>query len=187
MRRTSIGLAPSNSRCVPALSFTRAACELCCSQIDALLPNVRPKYHLSQPLDAFLLSLHKLLMELPSIPPQHPLHASRSLSKQNVAVPYIRPLPTEDTNWKVAFDAPTDIVLAGSWATKTAVKAKDSVRYQIDVAVAMPPVRTSKLNLVTPSNLVWCGVHRVSSRRRTTSMDVSSRNAHTTSPSLLQL
>ncbi|KAI0674034.1 Nrap protein [Trametes maxima] len=107
-------------------------------QIDALLPNVRPKYNHVQPLEAFLMALHKLLMGLPSVPPQHPLHASRTLSKKAVAVPYVRPLPTEDTNWKVSFDKPSEIVLAGSWATKTAVKGKDSSRYEVDVAVEMP-------------------------------------------------
>nr|VWO97778.1 Ubiquitin-conjugating enzyme E2 2 [Ganoderma boninense] len=107
-------------------------------QIDALLPNVRPKYHLSQPLDNLLVSLHKFLTDLPSSPPQHPLHAARALSLKGIAVPYIRPFPTEDTNWKVAFEAPSEIVLCGSWATKTAVKAKDSTKYQVDVALAMP-------------------------------------------------
>ncbi|RDX41283.1 Nrap protein [Lentinus brumalis] len=108
-------------------------------QIDALLPNVRPKYQHSQPLDAFLLALHKLLVDAPSVAPQHPLHASRSLSKKGIAVPYIRPLPTEDTNWKVAFDPPTDVVLVGSWPTRTSVKGKDALRYTVDIAVAMPP------------------------------------------------
>ncbi|KAI1798486.1 Nrap protein [Ganoderma leucocontextum] len=107
-------------------------------QIDALLPNVRPKYHLSQSLDNFLLSLHSFLTDLPPLPPQHPLHAARSLSVKAIAVPYIRPLPTEETNWKVAFEPPSEIVLGGSWATKTAVKGKDSTKYQVDVAVAMP-------------------------------------------------
>ncbi|TBU24395.1 Nrap protein [Dichomitus squalens] len=77
-------------------------------------------------------------MDLPSTPPQHPLHASRTLSQNGVAVPYIRPLPTEDTNWKVAFEPPSEIVLAGSWATKTAVKGKDTSKYEVDVAVAIP-------------------------------------------------
>ncbi|CDO77351.1 hypothetical protein BN946_scf184786.g12 [Trametes cinnabarina] len=108
-------------------------------QIDALLPNVRPKYNHAQPLEAFLLALHKLLMNMPSVSPQHPLHASRTLSQKGVAVPYVRPLPTEDTNWKVSFEKPSEIVLAGSWATKTAVKAKDGAKYEVDVAVEMPP------------------------------------------------
>ncbi|KAL7284370.1 hypothetical protein ACG7TL_001660 [Trametes sanguinea] len=107
-------------------------------QIDALLPNVRPKYTHAQPLEAFLMSLHKLLMGLPSVSPQHPLHASRALSQKGIAVPYVRPLPTEDTNWKVSFEKPSEIVLGGSWATKTAVKAKDGAKYEVDVAVEMP-------------------------------------------------
>ncbi|KAL1939289.1 hypothetical protein VTO73DRAFT_10092 [Trametes versicolor] len=78
------------------------------SQIDAMLPNVRPKYDKSQSLDTILLSIHKLLMELPAIAPQHPLHASRTLSKQC------------------------------SWITKTAVKAKDSAPFTADLAIEMP-------------------------------------------------
>ncbi|KAI0759414.1 Nrap protein [Trametes elegans] len=107
-------------------------------QIDALLPNVRPKYDRAQALEAFLMSLHKLIIALPSIPPKHPLEVSRTYSKKGIAVPYVRPLPTEETNWKVAFEKPAEIVLAGSWATKTAVKGKDSTMYEVDVAVEMP-------------------------------------------------
>ncbi|KAI0916701.1 hypothetical protein AcV5_003115 [Taiwanofungus camphoratus] len=107
-------------------------------QIDALLPNVRPKYQRSAPLDKFLLSLHNHLAALPPIAPQHPLAASRDLLKKGIAVPYALPLPTEETNWKVAFEKPREILLVGSWALKTAVKAKDQHKYGIDVAVAMP-------------------------------------------------
>ncbi|KAI8970659.1 Nrap protein [Trametes punicea] len=107
-------------------------------QIDALLPNVRPKYNQSQPLETFLMSLHKILMAMPPIPPQHPLHASRTLSEKGIAVPYARPLPTEETNWKVSFEKPSEMVLAGSWATKTAVKGKDGTKFGVDVAVEMP-------------------------------------------------
>ncbi|KAH9829045.1 Nrap protein [Rhodofomes roseus] len=107
-------------------------------QIDALLPNVRAKYHRSAPLDKFLLSLHTFLNGLPSIPPKHPLAASRDLQKKGVAVPYVLPQPTEDTNWKVAFEKPAEILLVGSWALKTSVKAKDGRRYVVDLAVTMP-------------------------------------------------
>ncbi|TFY57330.1 hypothetical protein EVJ58_g7084 [Rhodofomes roseus] len=107
-------------------------------QIDALLPNVRAKYHRSAPLDKFLLSLHTFLSGLPSIPPKHPLAASRDLQKKGVAVPYVLPQPTEDTNWKVAFEKPAEILLVGSWALKTSVKAKDGRRYVVDLAVTMP-------------------------------------------------
>ena len=110
-------------------------------QIDALLPNVRPKTSRQPPLDHFLLSLHSLLLEIPPIPPQHPLEASRNLLKKGIAVPYSLPLPTEGTNWKVSFEKPADILLVGSWANKLSVKAKDGKRFGVDVAVEMPDVR----------------------------------------------
>ncbi|KAL6304485.1 Nrap protein [Sparassis latifolia] len=107
-------------------------------QIDAILPSVRPRYKRSTPLDRFLLSLHTFFNALPSIPPQHPIVASRDLLKKGIAVPYPLPLPTEDTNWKVSFEKPSEILLVGSWALKTSVKAKDGNPYNVDIAVAMP-------------------------------------------------
>ncbi|KAJ3523279.1 hypothetical protein NM688_g8755 [Phlebia brevispora] len=107
-------------------------------QIDALLPNVRPKYERSGPLDRFLLALHAFLKSLPSIEAQHPLAASRQLLKKGVAVPYSSPLPTEDTNWKVSFEPPTELTVVGSWPTKLSVKAKDKRPYTVDLAVEMP-------------------------------------------------
>lgn len=113
---------------------------MCWGKIDALVPNVRPKYHRSAPLDKFLHSLHTFLNGLPSIAPKHPLTAQRDLQKKGVSVPYVLPQPTDDTNWKVAFEKPDDILLVGSWALKTSVKAKDGHRYGVDVAVTMPEV-----------------------------------------------
>ena len=57
-------------------------------------------------------------------------------------MPYVLPQPTEDTNWKVAFEKPADILLVGSWALKTCVKAKDGHCYGVDVAVTMPEVHS---------------------------------------------
>ncbi|KAK1228630.1 U3 snoRNP protein [Marasmius sp. AFHP31] len=107
-------------------------------QIDALLPNVRPKQKLTPPLDRFLLHLHTFLFNLPSILPRHPLEAARSLLKKGVSVPYSTPMPNEDTNWKVAFEKPSDITLIGSWANKTHVKGQDGCKYGVDLAVEMP-------------------------------------------------
>lgn len=95
------------------------------------------------------MALHKFLMDLPAVSPQHPLHASRTLTKRGVDVPYVRPLPTEETNWKVSFEKPSEILLAGSWATKTAVKGKDSAKYEVDVAVEMPSVCLLTIYLCT--------------------------------------
>jgi U3 small nucleolar RNA-associated protein 22 len=104
------------------------------------LPNVRPKQSRAAPLEKFLLKLHTFLMQLPSIETQHPLEAARKLQKKGVAVAYCAPLPTEDTNWKVAFEKPDDITLVGSWPNKVSVKAKDGLKYGVDVAVQMPDV-----------------------------------------------
>ncbi|KAI0792762.1 Nrap protein [Abortiporus biennis] len=107
-------------------------------QIDALLPNVRPKYQRFSPVERFLYSLHSHLTSIPSISPRHPLVASKDLLKKGIAIPYPLPMPTEDTNWKVAFEKPNDIQLVGSWPNKLSVKGKDGERYGVDVAVEMP-------------------------------------------------
>ncbi|EGN97143.1 hypothetical protein SERLA73DRAFT_92146 [Serpula lacrymans var. lacrymans S7.3] len=107
-------------------------------QIDALLPNVRPKGSQKSPLDHFLMTLHTFLRSLPSIPAQHPLLAYKSLGKQGVAVPYTLPFPTRETKWKVTFEKPTDITLVGSWANKISVKGKDDKHFGVDIAVEMP-------------------------------------------------
>jgi U3 small nucleolar RNA-associated protein 22 len=60
--------------------------------------------------------------------------------KESVAVPYATPLPTEETNWKVAFQPPENITVVGSWANKLSVKPKDGERYTVDLAVQMPNV-----------------------------------------------
>ncbi|PPQ96699.1 hypothetical protein CVT26_010251 [Gymnopilus dilepis] len=107
-------------------------------QIDALLPNVRPKASRVPPLEKFLFELHSFLKDVPSVAPQHPLEAARKLQKKGVAVPYALPLPTEETNWKVAFEPPSEINLVGSWANKVSVKPKDGLKFGVDLAVEMP-------------------------------------------------
>ena len=63
--------------------------------------------------------------------------------KQDVAVPYSLPMPTEETNWKVAFEKPSNITIVGSWGNKLSVKGKDKAPFCVDVAVEMPDVRGS--------------------------------------------
>jgi len=68
------------------------------------------------------------------------LDASRKCRETGIEVPFPLPLPAEETKWKVAFEAPSDITLVGSWANKVTVKPKDEKRYGVDVAVEMPSV-----------------------------------------------
>ena len=132
-------------------------------QIDALLPNVRPKDSRKQLIDKFLFSLHACLSNLPSVEPLHPLVASRALSEglflsrakkrslknrdvtppQIITVPYPLPVPTEDANWKVAFDKPANMAIVGSWINNVSVKRTDDEPWIIDVVVEMPPARLS--------------------------------------------
>ncbi|KAJ7581471.1 Nrap protein [Mycena floridula] len=107
-------------------------------QIDALLPNVRPKPSRIPPLERFLMSLHTLLTSLAAVTPVHPLEASRKLLKKGVSVPYSLPLPSEETNWKVAFQKPSEINVVGSWANKLSVKGNDGYRFGVDLALEMP-------------------------------------------------
>ncbi|KAJ7914876.1 Nrap protein-domain-containing protein [Mycena leptocephala] len=108
-------------------------------QIDALLPNVWPKAAKIPPLDRFLQKLHEVLMALTPVAPQHPLEAARKLIKKGVSVPYSMPQPSEDTNWKVAFERPSDITVVGSWPNKISVKGKDGSKFGVDLGVEMPP------------------------------------------------
>ncbi|KAF8559467.1 Nrap protein [Imleria badia] len=107
-------------------------------QVDALLPNVRPKESRRAALDQFLLALRSHLLSLPHTQPQNPLVAARELSKNGIAVPFALPHPTQETKWTVAFEPPSDIHVVGSWANKISVKKKDGGYFGVDLAIEMP-------------------------------------------------
>ena len=65
------------------------------------------------------------------------------MSSQTISVPYPLPTPTEDVNWKVAFEKPVNIAIVGSWINNLAVKRKDDEPWVVDVAVEMPSVSIS--------------------------------------------
>jgi hypothetical protein len=92
------------------------------------------------------------------------LEAARKLQKKGVAVPYSLPLPTEETNWKVAFEPPGEINLVGSWSNQVSVKPKDGLKVGVDLAIEMPNVSgisfvvLSSLN-IAPVTLPGKGLH----------------------------
>jgi U3 small nucleolar RNA-associated protein 22 len=94
-----------------------------------------------------LLALHAFIMKISSTASEHPLEASRRLLKKGISVPYSLPLPSEETNWKVSFEPPSDITLVGSWPNKLSVKAKDGHPFGVDLAVEMPNVSVDKIML----------------------------------------
>ncbi|KAG9311330.1 Nrap protein [Chiua virens] len=107
-------------------------------QIDALLPNVRPKASRNAPLDQFLLALRSHLLSLPSVRPQNPVVAARALSKNGVAVPFALPHPTQEMKWTVAFEPPSDVQVVGSWANKISMKKKGDNCFGVDLSIEMP-------------------------------------------------
>ncbi|KAG2124377.1 Nrap protein [Suillus clintonianus] len=107
-------------------------------QIDALLPNVRPKESGQQQLDHFLFALRTHCISIPSIAPQNPMVAAKALAKQGIAVPFASPLPPRDAKWKVAFEPPSEICVIGSWANGIAVKKQNGNRFSVDLCVEMP-------------------------------------------------
>jgi len=98
---------------------------------------------------------------------------------KGIAVPYILPLPTEETNWKVGYESPSDIFLVGSWPNKMSVKPKDGLRYGVDLAVEMPDVSVVPES-IRPDAEQTTTILRVCSKRRITSMDVFSRSVPST-------
>ncbi|KAF8841474.1 Nrap protein [Paxillus ammoniavirescens] len=107
-------------------------------QMDALLPNVRPKELRKAPLERFLLTLRSHLLALPSIRSQNPIVAARALSKKGVSVPFAFPHPTQETKWTVSFEPPSDLNVVGSWANQINVKKKDGGYFGVDLTVEMP-------------------------------------------------
>lgn len=128
------------------------------------------------------MSLHTFLNALPSVGAEHPLAAARGLQKKGIAVPYPMPAPTEDTNWKVAFEKPEDITVVGSWLPKLTVKAQDKKPYRVDLAVEMPSVSVKTVGCMREAHRVC----RVCSKKRTTSTAASSTNGPTTYQSSLR-
>lgn len=106
-------------------------------------------------------------MEIPSIPQQHPLEASRKMLKKGVAVPYILPLPTEETNWKVGYGTPSDITLVGSWANKMSVRPKDGLMYGVDLSIEMPDVSVAySMEFLLVKYILILSIRRSCSRRK---------------------
>ncbi|KAF8751089.1 U3 small nucleolar RNA-associated protein 22 [Rhizoctonia solani] len=85
-------------------------------------------------VEKVLMSLHEHLMNLPSIAPCKP----PSTIKKRTAVPYPAPLPSQDSQWTVSFEPPSNIQLVGSWANGVPVRGNDKTGFSVDLAVEIP-------------------------------------------------
>jgi U3 small nucleolar RNA-associated protein 22 len=80
------------------------------------------------------------------------------------SVPYPLPTPTEDANWKVAFEKPANITIVGSWINNVAVKRKDDEPWVVDVVVEMPSARLFLRCFLSVANF---SCHRAYFKKRT--------------------
>lgn len=77
--------------------------------------------------------------------PQNPAGLAEALLKQDdITVPFSLPAPTSDTNWTFKYSPPESVAVIGSWANGISVKNQDKIDFGVDLAVAIPAVRTSE-------------------------------------------
>ncbi|QRV78620.1 U3 small nucleolar RNA-associated protein 22 [Ceratobasidium sp. AG-Ba] len=103
-------------------------------QLDELLREVSANDTQRSVIEGVLMTLHEHLTNLSAIPACKP----PSTIKKRTCVPYPAPLPSEESQWTVSFERPSNIQLVGSWANGVAVKGNDGTGFLIDLAVEMP-------------------------------------------------
>ena len=107
-------------------------------QVDELLEQIRPK-HGKREAEAEA-TLHTVKQAIEKIPAREPLlveDAERSFLKTSrVKVPFPVPRPAQDAKYKLGYARPSSINVIGSYALKTASRAKKTC--EIDMIVVMP-------------------------------------------------
>ncbi|CAE6501093.1 unnamed protein product [Rhizoctonia solani] len=103
-------------------------------QLEQLLREVSASESQRSTVEKVLMSLHEHLMNLPPIAACKP----PSTIKKRTAVPYPAPLPSQDSQWTISFERPSNIQLVGSWANGVSVRGNDHTGFSVDVAVEMP-------------------------------------------------
>lgn len=107
-------------------------------QVDEMLSEVKPDYSKRfGPVDNAMRKLKTLIEAIPARDAQ-PFHdATKSMRKSSkVAIPHPEPAPPADTHYKLAYDAPSDINVVGSYPLKTMTKGDGY--FSVDMVVTMP-------------------------------------------------
>ncbi|KAG9095422.1 hypothetical protein FRC07_011102, partial [Ceratobasidium sp. 392] len=103
-------------------------------QLDELLREVSTNDTQRNTVERVLMTLHEHLSNLPAISACKP----PATVKKRTAVPYPAPLPSEESQWTVSFERPSNIQLVGSWANGVAVRGNDGSGFSVDLVVEMP-------------------------------------------------
>ena len=108
-------------------------------QVDELLAQIRPR-HGTRETEAEA-ALHILEDSIKNIPPRAALPVEEAerqlLMSSKISVPFPNPRPPKDAKYKLEYAKPSNINVVGSYATKTASRAKALMK--VDVVVTMPP------------------------------------------------
>ncbi|OCK86202.1 Nrap protein [Lepidopterella palustris CBS 459.81] len=107
-------------------------------QVDELLEQVRPEYGQKQaPAENAMRSLKAIIERIPSRDPLSVHDAERYLMiSSKVATPFPHPRPPRDAKYKLQYDRPSSINVAGSYPLKMATSAGEKLA--IDLVITMP-------------------------------------------------
>ena len=107
-------------------------------QVDEMLSEVKPDYSKRfGPVDNAMRKLKTLIETIPARNPA-PFHdATKAMRKTNkIIVPHPEPAPPPNTHYKLAYEAPSDINVVGSYPLKTMTKGEGF--FSVDMVVTMP-------------------------------------------------
>lgn len=112
-------------------------------QLDELLKSTLLSATPAPALKTLLGSIHDLVHALPQLPAVSPRKAVSRL-KNKVQIPFPGPKslsPLEgEVNWKLGFEAPAEVVVAGSWSVCGGYKRAKGEAGNVDIVVIMPQV-----------------------------------------------
>lgn len=107
-------------------------------QVDELLDQIRLRH--SKREAAAEDALHKVKSTIDHIPSRPPLPVEdavrRLLKSDKVMVPFPSPRPPKDAKYKLEYQKPANVNVAGSYALKTASRARDVL--ELDMVLTMP-------------------------------------------------
>ncbi len=107
-------------------------------QVDEMLSEVKPDYTKRfAPVDNALRKLKTFIEAIPGREPAHFHDATKAMRKKSkITVPHPEPAPPADTHYKLAYAAPSDVNVVGSYPLRTMTKGDES--FSVDMIVTMP-------------------------------------------------
>lgn len=109
-------------------------------QLDELLNSTLLSSTPAAGIKTLLGAVHDLVHSLPEIAPSAPKKALKKVRDVPFPGPKALHLLTEEVQWKLGFEKPTEVLVAGSWPVVGGYRKAKGAEGNIDIVVAMPPV-----------------------------------------------